>query len=300
MSFMLILPALLLDQVLGEARRWHPLVGFGRLAGYVERRMNRQNGRGMRVVGGLAVLLLLTPLVLLAQVLSSWLGVLFDILMLYLVIGGKSLATHARLVADALVLPDLGEARERVAMIVSRDTHGMGRTSIIRATVESVLENGADAIFSALFWFLLAGIPGVVVYRLTNTLDAMWGYRTQRFKDFGWFAARLDDLLNWLPARLTALGYALAGDFRRSLRCWRDQSGGLESPNAGVVMTAGAGALGLVLGGPGSYAGVVKDKPWFGAGSVPCPGDIYRALDLVHKSLLYWLFAILIGGWILA
>jgi adenosylcobinamide-phosphate synthase len=166
--------------------------------------------------------------------------------------------------------------------------------------VESVLENGADAIFSVLFWFLVAGTPGVVVYRLANTLDAMWGYRTARFQDFGWFAARLDDLLNWLPARLTALGYALAGDLHRSFRCWRDQSGGLDSPNAGVVMTAGAGALGLVLGGPGSYAGMVKDKPWFGSGSAPRSGDIYRALDLVHKSLLYWLLAVLIGGWVLA
>lgn len=300
MSFLPILGALLLDQCLGEPRRWHPLVGFGCLARQVESRLNRQNGRPMRIAGTLAALLLLIPAALVGHVLSGWLGPLFDLFLLYLAIGGKSLAEHARRVVEALDLGELDKARERVGMIVSRDSADLPRPAIVAATIESVLENGADAIFGALFWFLLAGAPGVIVYRLTNTLDAMWGYRTERFRDFGWFAARLDDWLNWLPARLTALGYAVTGDFRRGINCWRGQAGGLDSPNAGVVMTAGAGSLGLILGGPCRYAGVEKDKPHFGTGAAPRAGDIHRALDLVHRSLLLWVLAIGLGGWLLA
>lgn len=300
MSVLSILGALLLDQCLGEPRRWHPLVGFGYLARQVESRLNRQNGRPMRIAGLLAAVLLLIPAALVGQGLSGWLGPLFDLFLLYLAIGGKSLAEHARRVVEALDLGELDKARERVGMIVSRDSADMPRPAIVAATIESVLENGADAIFGALFWFLLAGAPGVIVYRLTNTLDAMWGYRTERFRDFGWFAARLDDWLNWLPARLTALGYAVSGDFRRGINCWCGQAGGLDSPNAGVVMTAGAGSLGLILGGPCRYAGVEKDKPHFGTGAAPRAGDIHRALDLVHRSLLLWVLAIGLGGWLLA
>jgi len=300
MSAILTVFALLLDQLLGEPKRCHPLVGFGRVAQFVERHLNRQGGKQVRIAGVLAVIILLVPLAMAAQGLSDWLGPLFDGVLLYLAVGAKSLTQHAHRVAEALQQADLSSARKRVGMIVSRDTGNMSRTAIVSATVESVLENGADAIFGALFWFLLAGAPGVVIYRLANTLDAMWGYRTAQFRDFGWFAARLDDWLNWLPARLTAMGYAVAGDFHRSLRCWQAHAPLLDSPNAGVVMTAGAGSLGLILGGPCRYHGETRDKAYFGAGVHPVLGDIYRAIDLVQKSLLYWVSAILIGGWLLA
>lgn len=300
MSAGLIVFALLLDQLLGEPRRFHPLVGFGRLAQLVERQMNQVDSGQARIRGVLAVVILLLPLVIATQLLSSSLGPLFDGILLYLAVGAKSLARHARRVAQALQLADLSGARQQVARIVSRDTGDMERTALVRATLESVLENGADAIFGALFWFLVAGAPGVMLYRLANTLDAMWGYRTDRFRDFGWFAARLDDLLNWIPARLTALGYALAGDFYRGIRCWRIQAPLLESPNAGVVMAVGAGSLGLLLGGPCRYQGEWRDKPFFGVGAPPVRGDIYRALDLLQKSVLYWVIALLLGGWLFA
>ncbi|MCB1778380.1 MAG: cobalamin biosynthesis protein, partial [Candidatus Competibacteraceae bacterium] len=172
---------------------------------------------------------------------------------------------------------------------------------ISRATVESVLENGCDAIFGALFWFVLAGAPGVVLYRLANTLDAMWGYRTSRYLHFGWAAARLDDALNWAPARLTALGYMAVGDHPRvAWRCWREQAPGWKSPNAGSVMAAGAGALGLALGGLARYDGAWQSRPVLGEGLVPCAKDIGRAVQLVRRALWLWLGIIALGGLILA
>ena len=284
----------LLDQWLGEPRRAHPLILFGALATRLERRLNR--GRWRRPGGLVALSLLVLPPTLVALQLGHWFGLWLEIPLLWLVLGGRSLSDHALAVARPLQAGDLPEARRRVARIVSRDALAMDRPAVTRATIESVLENGNDALFAPLFWFLLAGAPGALAYRLVNTLDAMWGYRTGRYRRFGWGAARLDDLLNWLPARLTAIGYALAGDRHRAFRCWRRQAAALASPNGGVVMTAGAGALGITLGGPAHYRGEAVDKPWFGGPAAAQPADIARAVDLLENSLLLWLLVLVPGG----
>ncbi|MGH6631228.1 MAG: cobalamin biosynthesis protein, partial [Burkholderiales bacterium] len=162
----------------------------------------------------------------------------------------------------------------------------------------SVLENGNDAIFGAIFWFVAAGAPGVVFYRLGNTLDAMWGYRNARYLRFGWCAARLDDLLNILPARLTALSYALLGHFRPAIRCWRVQGAAWKSPNAGPVIAAGAGSLGVVLGGAAVYHGTTQMRPLLGEGQAPDADQIDRALHLIRRVLMLWLTLLFSGGWI--
>ncbi|MBS1224625.1 MAG: cobalamin biosynthesis protein, partial [Proteobacteria bacterium] len=188
-----------------------------------------------------------------------------------------------------------------VAMIVSRDTADLDEEQISRATVESVLENGCDAIFGALCWFVLAGAAGATLYRLANTLDALWGYRTPRYRDFGWAAARLDDGLNWLPARLTALSYVAMGTKPAlAWRCWREQAPNWKSPNAGPVMAAGAGALGLALGGPARYHGEWQQRPALGEGLAPRAEDIGRAVALVRRALWLWLGVIALGGLALA
>lgn len=179
-------------------------------------------------------------------------------------------------------------ARQRVGYIVSRQTDRMTAIDVRRAAIESVLENGADAVFAPLFWFVLLGPFGALLYRLTNTLDAMWGYKNQRYRYFGWAAARFDDGLNWLPARLTALSYALLGNTRQAIQAWRWHAPLLESPNAGPVMTAGAGALNLSLGGPATYHGQLKDKPWFGGAKQPGDQDILRAIRLIYQTLAFW------------
>jgi adenosylcobinamide-phosphate synthase len=294
--------ALLLDRLLGEPRRSHPLVGFGRLADRVERALRPSGDAGATTLiwrGGLGVALLVVPPTLLAIGLTGLplLGAIASIVLLYLAIGAQSLAEHAHAVADALDADDIALARQRVGMIVSRETDSLDATAVARATVESVLENGADAIFSALFWFMLAGAPGAVLYRLANTLDAMWGYRNARYLHFGRVAARLDDLLNYLPARLTAFTYLCCGNFAVGLDCWRTQAPGWYSPNAGPVMAAGAGALGLELGGAAIYHGQLKPRPTLGVGRAPQAADIRRAVALVRCGMWSWaVIALAVGG----
>lgn len=291
-----MLAAVVLDWWLGEPRRLHPLVGFGRLASWLEARLNppsAQAGMRQRLVGLLAVLALLTPTTLLAGWLATLplLGTLWGVLALYFAIGHRSLHEHARPVAEALARGDMAAARKKASLMVSRDKEALDPAS---ATCESVLENGHDAVFGALFWFVIAGPAGAVLYRLANTLDAMWGYRTERFLHFGWAAARLDDVLGYLPARLTALTYALLGKTRQALTCWRAQAPTWKSPNAGPVMAAGAGALGIRLGGPARYHGEWQDRPSLGTGRPAEARDISRALTLVSRGVVLWLIVCLL------
>ena len=284
MTALLMLAGVLLDTVLGEPRRWHPLVGFGNWAKYLERHMNR----GTRLWGLLAVLCAVVPWVALG-LFRYW---VVDIAALYFALGHRSLREHALRVRQALEAGSLEEARIRVGYMVSRDTGKMDARAVAAATVESVLENGNDAVFGALFWFLVAGAPGVLLFRLANTLDAMWGYRTPRYLYFGWAAARLDDVLNFVPARLTALTYALIGSTRNALRCWRLQARAWESPNAGPVMAAGAGALELGLGGGAYYHGQWEERPPLGVGSAPDAAAITAAVRLVRSGVVLWLLLV--------
>jgi adenosylcobinamide-phosphate synthase len=296
-SWCLALLALALDWALGEPRRWHPLVGFGAYARALERRLHARGeaaeGRALadRARGLLAASLAVLPPVALCAALGhiELVSLPLCVLVLYGVVGHRSLRDHAVAVREALERGDLPEARRRVGLIVSRDTADMSATRIAGAAAESVLENGNDAIFAALFCFFVAGAPGALLYRLVNTLDAMWGYRTPRYLYFGWAAARCDDLLNLIPARLTALTYALNGHSRAALRCWREQAVHWGSPNAGPVMAAGAGALQLRLGGGAFYDGEWCERAALGEGAEPKAADITRALRLIERSLLVWL-----------
>lgn len=298
--FLMLCAAVLLDHLLGEPRRLHPLVGFGWLARRVEQMLY-----GANYLRGIAALCAVTlPFMALAAWLQSLetVGMLSSALLLYLAIAPRSLREHAERVSVACARNDLSAARAAVGMMVSRDTSQLNEEGVARATVESVLENGNDAIFSALFWFVVAGAPGVVLYRLSNTLDAMWGYRNSRYNEFGWAAARLDDALNFIPARLTALSYALLGHTRSAMQCWRTQAARWESPNAGPVMAAGAGALQVRLGGAAVYHGEVSERPLLGSGAEVESGDIPRAVQLVQHTLYLWLGAVglgalLIAGW---
>lgn len=294
---LLSVAAVALDALLGEPKRWHPLVAFGNFAGRIEQRFNSA-GRGWRSHGVTAWVIAVLPLTLLATAFSwaPYVGWIVEILALYCALGMRSLGEHVEPVAKALRADDLEEARKRVGYLVSRQTDELDSTAVARAATESVLENGSDAVFAALFWFVVAGAPGVVLYRLSNTLDAMWGYRNERFERFGWAAARIDDVLNYVPARLVALTYALLGKTRLALTCWRRQAPLWDSPNAGPVMSAGAGALGVELGGPAVYHGELHERPQLGQGPVADADAIERGWRLVCQGVWLWLLLLCLGA----
>jgi adenosylcobinamide-phosphate synthase len=291
------LAGVLLDRWFGEPRRWHPLVGFGRLADAVEHGLRADapgHPLGNRLRGLIAWALMVVPFVMLA----FWLAhPLFDAVLLWLALGGTSLGTHARAIAAPLAAGDLSGARRAVGLIVTRDTTQLDEAGVAAAAVESVLENGNDAVFGTLFWFFVAGGAGAVLYRLVNTLDAMWGYKDDRRIYFGWAAARLDDVLNYVPARLTALTYAALGNAGAAFTCWRTQAGTWSSPNAGPVMAAGAGALKVGVGGTATYHGIAEQRPRLGTGAVATAADIPRAVALVERGQWLWLAVFLL--WVL-
>ena len=310
MVALLALAGMLLDAILGETRRWHPLVGFGNWANWIEAHLNGGAAPSASPVssrarfwrGILAWLLAVMPFTLLAFYLSSFIpvGWFLHAVLLYFCVGLRSLREHTLPIARALAAGDLARARLLTSYIVSRDTQQLQETDLAKAATESLLENGNDAVFGTLFWFLVAGGPGAVMFRLANTLDAMWGYRTARFLDFGCFAARFDDVLNSIPARLTAASYVLLGrslaDKRRAWQCWRTQAPAWSSPNAGPVMASGAGALGLALGGAAVYDGEIEQRPPLGLGPAALAQDIERAWRLVAATAVLWLVVLGLAG----
>jgi adenosylcobinamide-phosphate synthase len=198
------------------------------------------------------------------------------------VLGGRSLRAEAAALAELLDRGDLPAARQRLTHLVGRDPSGLDAGEIARAAVESVAENTCDAIVAPLFWGAVAGVPGLLGYRAANTLDAMVGYRSSRYENFGWAAARLDDVVNLVPARLTALLVAVAspaagGDAAAALRIARRDGRRHPSPNSGYGEAAYAGALGLRLGGRNVYGDRVEERPALGDGRAVRPDDLRRA-----------------------
>ncbi|WP_027859612.1 adenosylcobinamide-phosphate synthase CbiB [Marinobacterium jannaschii] len=285
----IVILALLLDRIFGEPARFHPLIGFGRWANWIEKSCNTPSSP-YRWKGALALLLALLPVLLTALLLlqlpyaQQWLS----LLLLYLAIGARSLDEHVAAVSTALHNDEIDRARLRVSYIVSRDTQQLNHTQIASAATESALENGSDAIFAAIFWFWLAGPLGVLLYRMANTLDAMWGYKNHRFLHFGWAAARFDDLLNWIPARLCALTYCLCGHFDNGFKSWRAQAPSWKSPNAGPVMAAGAGAINTRLGGAAPYHGQMQSRPALGIGAAASADSIDAARALLQRGIILW------------
>ena len=287
MTFTSVYLAILFDCLLGEPRRLHPLVGFGRIAQRIQSSFHKaKSPRAQFISGVLAWSIVVLPPVALLTTLPN--NLLFESVVLYFCIAPRSLREHAEQVLKPLIHCDIVGARTALGQIVSRDTGELNKSDIRKGAIESVLENGSDGVFAPIFWFVVLGAPGALLYRLSNTLDAMWGYKTTQWQHFGCFAARIDDVLNWLPARLVALSYALLGKRSLAFQAWREQAHLCASPNAGPVMTAGAGALSITLGGEARYHGKTVHKPEIGYGPAPENNDVERAMALVQKTLMLW------------
>ena len=268
-----------LDRALGDPHHGHPVAGFGALAGALE----RITWRPRRRAGALHVALLLAA--------AAWLGrrarhsTALSALVIWIALGGRSLERAALTMRQLLHAQELPAAREHARVLVGRDPRSLSSSELCRATVESVAENTADAVAGALLWGALAGAQGAAVYRAANTLDAIVGHHSPRYERFGWAAARLDDLLTWPAARLTAalavLLAPLAGaDARQALRIARRDGRQHPSPNAGLVEAAFAGALGVRLGGTNRYPSHTEHRPPLGDGRAPAVEDIARAVAL--------------------
>ncbi|OLR90179.1 cobalamin biosynthesis protein [Actinokineospora bangkokensis] len=275
------------DAALGDPRRHHPVAGFGTLAGKLERVLyadSQTRGTAYTAVlaGGAVALGALAeragrdrPLLRVATTAAAT----------WVVLGGKSLATEGALIGKHLDAGELAEARTRLPHLCGRDPHSLDGPAMARATVESVAENTSDAVVAPLVWGALAGVPGLLGYRAVNTMDAMVGHRSPRYQRFGWASARLDDLVNLLPARLAALltvvGAPVVGGNRRSAwLAWQRDADAHPSPNAGRVEAAFAGALEVRLGGRTVYPYGVEDRPVLGDGRMPDAGHVTRAVEL--------------------
>lgn len=260
---MTLVLAMLLDAWLGEPRwLWsrapHPAVLMGRLIGWADARFNRGAARRLKGVAVMVVLGL--GAVTLGAVLAA-LGPVVEVIVAAVLIAQRSLVEHVLAVAHGL-RQGLAEGRAAVAMIVSRDTGQMDESAVARAAIESAAENMSDGVVAPLFWFAVAGLPGLLLYKITNTADSMIGYRTPRHEAFGWAAARFDDLLNLLPARGTAVLMALTQGVWRDWRGIVADAGLHRSPNAGWPEAAMARALGIALSGPRAYDGRMQDFPF--------------------------------------
>ncbi|MCU1621228.1 MAG: cobalamin biosynthesis protein CobD [Frankiales bacterium] len=268
-----------LDAVLGDPRRAHPVAAFGTVAARAERlgyKDSRLAGAAYAVAltgaaAGMGALVGRRPW---AAAVATW-----------AVVGGTTLRREAHLMHQLLDRGDLAGARERLPHLCGRDPSYLEVPGLARATVESVAENTSDAVVAPLFWGAVAGVPGLLGYRAVNTLDAMVGHRSDHYVRFGWAAARLDDLANWVPARLTAgltvlLAPVVQGSPRRAWHAWRRDGRKHPSPNAGPVEAAFAGALGRTLGGELRYGSRVEHRALLGDGPEPAASDIPRAARL--------------------
>ncbi len=263
---MILALAMILDALMGEPRwLWerlpHPAILMGHAVDWIDKTLNSGPQKRLR---GVAAMLLLGGMALGLGWGLRWLGWGAEILVVAVLLAQKSLVDHVREVADALRL-SLGDARSALARIVGRDTVAMERPAIARSAIESAAENLSDGVIAPVFWYLIAGLPGLLLYKITNTADSMIGYRTARHEEFGWAAARLDDLLNLIPARLTAILIALPHGLMRRWPKIAAEARLHRSPNAGWPEAAMARVLGVALSGPRSYDGKMHDYPYVNA-----------------------------------
>lgn len=278
----------LADVAFGDPRRGHPVALFGSAAAALERiTYGDRRDAGVAHTGALVGVLLVATVVAdraAARRGPEWTALL-TALATFTALGGTSLAKTGSEMSGRVVRADLDGARDLLPSLCGRDPASLDFSGITRAALESVAENTSDATVAPLFWGAVAGAPGVLAYRAANTLDAMVGYRSPRYLRFGWAAARLDDVLNYVPARLCGVLVAACapltgGSVRGALGAWRRDAARHPSPNAGVVEASFAGALGVRLGGPTQYAHRLEIRPTLGDGRVPEVRDLERSVRL--------------------
>ena len=299
--------AMVLEGLLGWpssliARIGHPVTWLGRLIDALDARWNREKAApSIRRVAGVAAALVVIGLAaglgwILQSLISPWDRVVLPGILAMPFIASRSLYEHVVAVARPLEAGDIASARSAVAMIVGRDPARLDETGIARAALESLAENASDGIVAPVFWGALFGLPGIIGYKAVNTLDSMIGHRTPRHEAFGWAAARIDDVANLIPARLTALLFALlAARPSVAMSCMMRDARDHRSTNAGWPEAAMAGALGVRLSGPRIYDGSMAEEPWLnGQARDPRAADIDQGLKLYRRAMMLFAGLLLI------
>ncbi len=307
--------ALIMDGLIGDpcwlwARVSHPVSMLGSVIGWADRRANQRNEANRRWRG---VLLLVVMVVAagIAGTLIAWLtqstiwGWLLETAVVFSLIAQRDLYDHVKWVAETLRREGLAGGRRAVSQIVGRDTDALDEHGVCRAAIESCAENFADGVVAPIFWYLVAGLPGLMIYKTVNTLDSMIGHKTDRYRAFGWASARFDDLLNLIPARLSGLVVAAAAlamngaDARAAWQAMLRDARHHKSPNAGWPEAAFAGALGIAIAGPRVYHGEMITDAWMGNGRARCtPRDIDNTLRLFVLACVLWgMLSVLLLNW---
>jgi adenosylcobinamide-phosphate synthase len=293
----------------------HPVSWIGRLISALESRLNRPDySTDLRRAAGIASVALLVAISISAGLALEmairavpFLGFVLAVLMVAALIAAGSLDQHVRAVASALRSDGLSGGRKNIAKIVGRDPDALNEAAICRAAIESLAENASDGVTAPVFWYFLGGLPGMVAYKAINTADSMIGHMSERYRAFGWAAAKIDDLVNWPASRLTGLIFIAAAALVPGASAvtawqafWRDARRH-RSPNAGWPEAAMAGALRLRLAGPRVYAGAVVDDHWMGDGRAEATvEDIDRALMIYRTGFAGALLIIGAIGWLIS
>jgi adenosylcobinamide-phosphate synthase len=298
--------ALLLDVLIGDPR-WlpHPVRAIGSLIAFLDQRLNQGRYRRAKgIVAAVAVTGIVYGLsffvVYISYSLSSLFGVIVEAVLIFTAIAAKSLQEAAWNVLIPLEQGDMEKARRELSMIVGRDTENLGESEIVRACVETVAENTSDGITAPLFYAFIGGAPLALFYRAVNTCDSMLGYKNNTYREFGWASARLDDVVNYVPARLTAMVMVLVHGGRRMRHCFRvlfRDARKHPSPNSGWPEAAMAALLGVQLGGTNTYKGIVSHRPTIGDPLIPLKKDhIRQAVRIMLVTVLSFAILLFIGG----
>lgn len=295
----ILLLALAVDALIGwpdalYRKIGHPVTWLGKLISHMDKSLNRMEWHPptRRLMGLLTAAFIILICIVSGQIIQNAvgqgiLGFLISVLLAWPLLASRSLYSHVKDVAQPLELMDLRSAREAVSMIVGRDPKQLDTAGVGRAAIESLAENTSDGVVAPIFWGLIFGLPGILAYKAINTMDSMIGYKTPKHLDFGWAAARIDDLANWVPARLTGLIIAMiSGTPNAALQTIRRDAGKHRSPNAGWPESAMAAALGVRLSGPRSYHDKQTNDPWLYAEGRDVEGsDVTRALAVFKRSM---------------
>lgn len=297
-----VLFAVVLDVIVGDPRSlWHPVMGIGKLIHALERKLyenedtpaiRKRKGILLVILACITVTALVYSILAIAFSVSYWLYFILCVYLLWTGLAGRTLKLEGLNVYHALAQNQLKEARERLSMLVSRQTELMSEDEVIKATVETVSENTSDGIVAPLFFGVLFGPCGMWLYKTVNTMDSMVGYKNERYLDFGWCAAKTDDVLNFIPARLTSwfilFSAPLEGrPFKKAAEVYRRYRNCHESPNAGHPESAAAGVLGISLGGDAIYFGQTVCKPALGEmDQEPEPSDIVKTVRMMERAYI--------------